>query len=244
MSGTGFFFLCGVVWGLAAQEPALEYTFQGGDRLTVAVAGADQQLWKIFRIGDEQKILVAALKNGRLILEEFSWSGPRPQPEPGPGPEPQPGPSPGPKTVIWIEETGERTPQQAAALTDAKLRAALAAARWSLRVADVDVVDESGRPPSDLAPYLERARQAGLPWLVILEDGRELYTGKAPPDFPSLVALLRRYGLPWPAEAAEASAGRQVETPANSPSPQAGACEKGTCSAPALVPVPRWRILR
>ncbi len=244
MVAYGLVLACGMACAFVGAAPSLEYTFQGGDRLTVAVVGADQQLWKILQVGSEHKVLVAAVKDGRLVLEEFSWTGPRPQPGPGPQPGPQPQPTPGPKTVIWIEESGERTAQQAAALTDRKLRETIASARWTLRVADVDVVDETGRPPSDLAPYLERARQAGLPWLVILDQGREVYTGKAPPDLPSLAALLRRYGLPWPAEAAEASAGRQVDTPANSPSTQARACEKGTCPAPPLVPVPQWRAVR
>lgn len=254
MRSFGLFLLLGAclsVGSAGAAEPKLEYDFRGGDHLSVFVAGADQQLWKVFPVGNEQKILVAAVKGGRLILEEFTWDGgprpgPGPGPEPGPqpGPEPQPQPTPGPKSVIWIEETGERTPQQAAALTDPKLRAALTTARWTLRVADVDVVDETGRPPSDLAPYLERARQAGLPWLVILENGRELYTGKAPPDLPSLLALLRRYGLPWPADETEASAGRRLDA---APSPAAVAapqdCPQGTCPAPA-VRTPRWRIVR
>jgi len=249
MGTFGLFLLLGLGLGATSAEPVLEYEFRGGDRLTVSVAGADQQLWKVLLVGGEHKILAAAVKDGRLVLEEFSWDGgPRPRPDPDPRPEPEPGPqpAPGPKTLIWIEETGQRTPQQAAALTDRKLRDVLASSGWKLRVADVDVVDENGNPPADLAPYLDQARRAELPRLVILEDGRELYTGKAPPDLASFVALLRRYGLPWPADGKDASAGRRADAPGpTSPAAEgaSGNCPGGDCPA-SPVRVPRWRVVR
>jgi hypothetical protein len=228
---------------LFAEDLRLE--LQGGPQLTVK-AVAEQQQW----ITHGDKIWVAAVRGGKLVVKEISLgSPPEPGPGPEPGPRPEPQPGPGPKTVIWIEESGQRTPQQAAAIIDKNVRAAIDAARWTLRVTDVDVVDESGRPPADLAPYLERARHAGLPWMVILEDGREVYTGKAPPDLPSLVILLRRYGLPiggavkedGPAGAA-ASPAREAPPKAESPQPTADNCPTGQC--PTQVPTRRWRIFR
>lgn len=231
---------------LSAEE--LRLRVEGGDQLSVH-AVAQQQQW----ITHGEKIWVAAVANGKLVVQEVSLRvspqpGPGPQPEPEPGPQPGPQPGPAPKTVIWIEESGQRTPQQAAALTDRKLRETIASSGWMLRVADVDVVDESGRPPSDLAPYLERARQAGLPWLVILEDGRELYTGKAPPDLSAFVALLRRYGLPIGGVVKDEGPAAAAVPPADDAPPKTdqqaspGNCPTGQC--PTQVPVRRWRILR
>ena len=244
------FLPCWLAIGLAMVAPAGELRFEakGGPSLVVTVKGATKQVW---RVDPDGRILVAAVVGDDIVLEDFPWKvtpGPEPQPEPQPEPEPQPIPS-GPKTVIWIEESGQRTPQQAAAIIDKNVRAAIDAARWTLRVTDVDVVDESGRPPADLAPYLERARHAGLPWMVILEDGREVYTGKAPPDLPSFVILLRRYGLPiggavkedGPAGAA-ASPAREAPPKAESPQPTADNCPTGQC--PTQVPTRRWRIFR
>jgi len=221
----------------------MRFQVEGGAQLSIR-AVAEQQQW----ITHGEKIWVAAVANGQLVVKDISLSvspqpDPGPQPQPEPGPEPQPAPVP--KTVIWIEETGQRTPQQAAAITDAKLRAALTAARWTLRIADVDVVDETGRPPSDLASYLERAKQAGLPWLVILENGRELYTGKAPPDVSSFANLLRRYGLPVGTSGEDAGVpiGTSVADKHKETSKGTASCPTGTC--PAQTPsTRRWRLFR
>jgi len=175
----------------------LSYAVTGGERLTVQ-ARAQQQIWRVHG-GD---VLVAAVVDGRLVLEPFQWPpGPSPtppNPQPGPVPDPQPGPTPqpGPKTVLWIEETEERTPSQAQAILDSEIRKAVASAGWSLRVVDDDVIDESGATPVEFASYIAAARLAGLPRVFILQQGVEVYSGAAPKDPSSFASLLSRFGLP------------------------------------------------
>ena len=229
----------------AAAAGDLQYKLEGGDHLTVA-AVADKQTWKIVSGQNGPIALVAAVIGDRLILEEFSWPR-QPQPGPGPGPNPNPDPQPpsGPKTVLWIEESSQRTPQQALAIANRSLREAIVAGGWTLRVVDIDVVDENGQPPSDLAPYLMAAKQAGLPRVFIFQDGREVYAGAAPPDVSSFANLLRRYGLPVGASGEDAgvpigtsSPGEQKET-----SKGAASCPTGRC--PAQTPsTRRWRLFR
>lgn len=230
----------------------IQFQASGGDQLTVK-AKADQQKWLVLN----ERIVVAAVVDGRLIVEDFGWPpGPQPtppNPEPGPQPQPEPQPVPGPKQVLWIEESSERTPSQAAAVVDKAVRDALAAARWTLRVVDVDVVDETGNPPADLAGYLDAARQAGVPRVFILQDGRELYAGAAPSSVSSFVDLLRRYGLPVgpPGEETGGPAGAHPQPPPRQPAAEAQLgpllqtenCPTGQCPAPTI-PTRRWRLFR
>ena len=228
----------------AAFADGLQFETTGGQQLTVR-AKAEQQKWLIIK----DSILVAAVADGNLVVEQFAWSpGPQPtppNPEPGPQPEPEPQPVPGPKTVLWIEESADRTPGRAGAVVDAGIRSAIQKAGWSLRVIDIDVVDENGQPPSDLAPYLMAAKQAGLPRVFIFQDGREVYAGAASPDVSSFANLLRRYGLPVGASGEDAgvpigtsSPGEQKET-----SKGTASCPTGRC--PAQTPsTRRWRLFR
>jgi len=232
----------------------LQYRLEGGDHLKVT-AVADKQTWRVIDGKNGPVAIVAALVQDRLVIEEFTWGG-TPQPEPGPGPQPtppnpepgpqpQPQPVPGPKTVLWIEESSARTPSQAAAVVDKAIRNALVAARWTLRVVDVDVVDETGKPPADLAGYLDAARQAGVPRVFILQDGRELYAGAAPADVSSFVDLLLRYGLPvgTPGGEPRGPTGSSPDVARPKQEAAANGCPTGRCPVPTI-PTRKWRLFR
>lgn len=256
MRNAFFALAAAAVLSLNAFAGELAYHFEGGSELKVR-AVAEQQAWKVYDRGQDQLIVVAAVVNGKLVVEEFKAPfTPEPNPQPNPKPDPQPNPQPGPKTVLWIEETSDRTPSQAAAVIDAQIRAALQAAKWSLRVVDKDVVDETGKPPADLAPYIESAKAAGLPRVFILQDVRELYAGAAPSSVSSFLDLLRRYGLPvgGPAEQTEQSGApagsRQEASPENENATEheeqtqpMSACPTGQCPVPTA-PVRQWRLFR
>jgi len=226
----------------AAFADGLQFETTGGQQLTVR-AKAEQQKWLIIK----DSILVAAVVDGRLIVETFAWPpGPGPTPpNPEPGPQPQPQPVPGPKTVLWIEESSARTPSQAAAVVDKAIRNALVAARWTLRVVDVDVVDETGKPPADLAGYLDAARQAGVPRVFILQDGRELYAGAAPADVSSFVDLLLRYGLPvgTPGGEPRGPTGSSPDVARPKQEAATNGCPTGRCPVPTI-PTRKWRLFR
>lgn len=86
--------------------------------------------------GNEQVLVLAAQGNPPAIavyrISAFDEPGPGPGPEPNPQPDPSPNPNPnpqpiphGPISLIWIEESSERTPEQAKAITDQAIRDAL-----------------------------------------------------------------------------------------------------------------------
>jgi len=216
---------------------AIRFDLQGGPKLTVQVE-ADQQQW----ITHGGKIWVAAVVDGKLVVQDVRVEtgpapGPGPQPDPGPRPEPQPGP--GPKKIIWIEETANRNPDQASAITDQKIRKLLSDAGWSIRVADIDVVDESGKTPSDLEPYIQAAKQKSLPVLVILEGNKELYLGSAPGSASALLDLLRRFGLP--VSEANGADGVGKEAPPKVPEAEKKDCPNGNCPAQKTAPTTTTR---
>ena len=75
---------------LAAGQ-TLQFEAQGGPVLTIR-AKAEQQQWIV--LGG--KTLVAAVVEGKLVIQEFAWPptpGPKPEPEP-PQPKPEPDPQP------------------------------------------------------------------------------------------------------------------------------------------------------
>lgn len=147
-------------------------------------------------VAAEGQILIVAAKGDPPVIALYRVSA-FDVPGPGPNPNPDPRPNPrGPLSLIWIEETADRTPEQAAALTDSELRDAIRKAGWSLRIADVDVVDEDGNPPSDLAAYIASAKRDGVPRLFAVDAaGAEVFAGKAPANKDEFAAILKRLGL-------------------------------------------------
>lgn len=187
----------------------------------------------LLAIHDGQVMVVAKDGSPPVLALYRVVPGPSPQPGPGPGPgpgpQPEPGPQPqpqGPLSLIWIEESADRTPEQAQAIVDPEIREVLREAGWTLRVADDDVVDEHGQAPSDLQQFIAAARQAGLPRLFAVNaQGAEVFAGKAPKDAAEFKALLKWLGLPIevPAEPPPAD-GEKNE---NSKQQSASACSVG-----------------
>lgn len=174
--------------------------------------------------GSDGQVMVVAAEGNPPVLSLYHVATlVQPTPDPGPNPNPNPNPTPlpqGPFTVIWIEESADRTPDQAKAITDSVIRETLKKAGWKLRVADVDVVDESGNTPEDLAPMVEAAKRLGVPRVFVIDaKGAEVFNGKAPQNRDEFIALLRRFGL-------------VVSSPSNQ-------CSSGNC-----VVRPRFRIFR
>jgi len=181
-SCVGLLIVCGV-----ASAAELPLRVQGGATLTIS-AVADKQAWQV--VGDH--VVLAAVVKDQLLLKVFDLPFSDP-PQPGPTP-PQPG---GPLQLFWIEETSRRTAGQASAIMDAEVRKALAAAKWTMRVADVDIVDETGAAPADLQPYIQDARIKGLPRLYVVDAaGAEVYAGDAPANVQAFRDVLTKIGLP------------------------------------------------
>ncbi len=154
--------------------------------------------------------------------------GPTPTP-PGPtppGPTP-PGPTPDPpKQMLWLEESEDRTPGQAEAITDPVSREALRRAGWYFRIIDRDVQDEAGRVPAELAVIIAEARKMGVPVLYIY-DGRRAWWRKPPPaSAAEMRALLRALGLTVSSEPQAGPAVRGLRP---------WTCPDGRCLAPLEV---------
>ncbi|HOB43671.1 MAG TPA: hypothetical protein PLK04_10225 [Bacillota bacterium] len=244
----------GLLLALPAYSADLEYQAAGGQSLVITAKNAEQQIWQVRTDGS---IVVAAVIDGKLVLEDFQWQvlpnppKPEPQPEPKPEPEPEPPVPDVPKTVIWIEESSMRTPSQAAAIIDKQIRQAIEKSGWRLRIVDQDIVDENGKPPAELAPYLDSAKGSGLPRLFILADGKELFAGAAPDDIAGFVSLLRKFGLR--VEPGDAQPESFSNTPAEGAANDKGTvsqgaavkppCESGKCYTPTPT-VRRWRVFR
>jgi len=130
----------------------------------------------------------------QLIVHEFTVGSPSPQPQP----QPQPQPTPSPTKATWgiiIEERDDRDdlgPQRAMVMESDKVRALFPDGHFQCR--DDDVVNENGEVPSDMKPYIDRARKVGLPSLFLLDDtGKVLSEGPVPADVPAAVKLIQKY---------------------------------------------------
>lgn len=114
---------------------------------------------------------------------EFELQVGEPTPAPPDIDPPDPIPGPGPKFVLVLEESGNRTPGQAATMMG--LRAWLLASEHQWRMLDKDVVGPDGKTPEWLVPYLEAAKDQPLPALLIsqpTEAGAGAIAVKALPE--------------------------------------------------------------
>ena len=113
-----------------------------------------------------------------------------------PDPDPQPPVVTDPVAfLVIIEETGEATANRGALFASPKLAARLKEKKIGWRVADQNVVDATGKPPSDLVPYLAKAKGKPLPQLFfVAANGKLIYQGDLPKDVDGLLELLGRYG--------------------------------------------------
>jgi len=110
-------------------------------------------------------------------------------PEPDPDPSPEPEPDPDPPAELWgivVEESGERTAQQAIVLADPEVRALFRSSRF--RIVDQD------EAAADMRSYVRRAKDEGmkLPALfLVAPEGTVHYEGDLPAT-PAVMSTLIR----------------------------------------------------
>lgn len=123
---------------------------------------------------------------------------PRPDPRPDPQPEPEPEPGPvvaGPLYVVVIEETADAVAERGLFFGSGPLAALMKAKGHKWRVVDKDVQDASGKPPADVARFLEVARGKAMPQLfLVTQQGQTAYAGDLPKTPADLISLLQKYG--------------------------------------------------
>jgi hypothetical protein len=101
--------------------------------------------------------------------------------------QPQPNPTPTPGKLTWvvvIEESGQRTPQQAVVIS--QLREWCRANKHPMLLIDKDSVGPDGRTPSYLASYLQILQRDGIsvPALLAVLEGRDGKTAAAGRQLP------------------------------------------------------------
>jgi hypothetical protein len=106
---------------------------------------------------------------------------PDPDPDPKPDPDPQPKPTDEPLRIVVVEESADRTPEQAAVYFDKPLREYVTSKGHVLEVWDDDST-ATGEGAAARQAILDRAKGKPLPYLqVIGKTSGNIYSEGAPP---------------------------------------------------------------
>lgn len=106
---------------------------------------------------------------------------------------PDPPIPPGERRIVVIEETSERTHQQAAILLNPTMRKWLADQGHSFWVLDQDQVNSTGHVPKEFVPYFRAAEGKKLPLLLIGTLDNVLYSGPLPGSVEDLYEKVGEY---------------------------------------------------
>ena len=173
-------------WGLSTSLSSaqdLVYEAAGGECLTIR-AKAEQQQWRV--VGD--KIFVAAVRDGKLVVQEFPWPAPSPGPKP---PDPQPLPSSWQVAfLVESDSLDNLSPAQQSMLASVLIRDELTKQGHKL----VGVLDpDSASTASDsVKPWFDSAQGKQLPLVAIAPmDGGTIYTFPLPANSEALWVLLK-----------------------------------------------------
>lgn len=178
--------VCLLFASIAAGQ-TLQFEVQGGPQLTIR-AKAEQQQWLV--LGG--KTLVAAVVDGKLVVQQWTTPGPVP-PDPGPNP-PDPGPLPSKWQVAFVLESDDLdnlTTDQQKLLASILIRDELAGRGHRL----LGVLDpDSASTASDaMKPWFESVKGKQLPVVAIAPlDGGTIYTFPLPKDVSALWAILEK----------------------------------------------------
>ena len=161
---------------------------EGKTTVVTAVRPGTYRLAAITSLNDELSDLVVT----RVVI----GGEPTPDPKPDPPPDPKPDPRPTKCWVVIIEETSQAAVDRGRWIVDPGLAKYIQSKGWRYRIADKDAVDADGKPPRDLAGYIERAKQRGtLPYLFIVDERGKVRTeGQLPRTPAELLTTLQRIG--------------------------------------------------
>ena len=156
--------------------------------------GGDPFIWFSAKQPASYLISVAAAVDGELEYAEaiVDVGGVQPEPEPDPDPIPPP---PGPLAELWaivVEETKDRTLEQARVLLSPTLRKWMRANGHNLRIVDKD------QPATDLQEWIDRAtapEASALPYLFLCGDsGEVVFEGPLPNTPAAMLELAKKWG--------------------------------------------------
>lgn len=176
------------------------------DWLMVRIANASEQRWIVVGSGPNQKLILAAIVDGRLVVYAVDVSlsfrdaspgpfpGPEPKPEPEPGPQPDPSPEPqpvGPFTVAIVEESADRDslpPEIVRAITSQPVRQYISDRKSEFLLLDKDAETQS----QTIKELIAEAVRHPLPRLVIRDSRGRIVVNEPLPAEQALLEILKR----------------------------------------------------
>jgi hypothetical protein len=163
-------------------------------------------VWFQARQPGDYLLLVGATKGGVFdYAESVLTVGGDPNPNPNPGPDPKPNPNPDPPTptepvwgVIYIEEGGARTADQAVVLTSIGVKSFLERNGLKWRLLDKDSKLPDGSPDPGFEDYKKEAEDRGLslPVVFVVSDRGKILRAKPLPNAPNDVIQLVQEVMP------------------------------------------------
>jgi hypothetical protein len=137
---------------------------------------------------DGQAWLVYATNNGNLGTYYLT-------PTELPGPDP-PQPIPQKLAIAIVENPATTTLQQRDVLSAIEWRKLATEKHNFLGIVPTDIKEaKTGLPPPALVPFLDRAKNHNLPWIILSnQTGTILWEGQLPPTSQQLTAIIQRYG--------------------------------------------------
>lgn len=136
------------------------------------------------------------MKRTALLIVALALAGcgrTTPTPAPTPTPTPTPTPVATPVTILITFDPANETPAATDIYCSEDFRAWLKTTGHTLRLVSTTAVDETGKQPHDLAPYLAAAEGKPAPWLVIGRAGKLLYDSPLPADATRIQDLATHY---------------------------------------------------
>lgn len=185
-----------VVWWPRDNIEVLPVQTWGGQPLLMVRSPVDNTYLVQVMTAINNELIYAehTLKIGNI--PEPTPPGPTPDPEPGPEPAPDPEPEPipdfeEPLTLLLIEETGDRTTDEAAAVLSQDIINFIKSKEWDRYLLDQDIKDKDGKTPASVKPYIDRAVGKGLPWYIIVDKNGKVITEDTITTEEALLKVLR-----------------------------------------------------
>jgi hypothetical protein len=165
----------------------------------------------------------------------------KPTPKPTPNPEPQPEPKPAGMSIVVLYDQADKS--DLAPYADSVLDKYADSKGNALRVHPIDVVDETGKPPLYLIPFVTFAKDKKLPLVMIGTGGKVKGHLEQPKDAQAIIAYLdKSLGEVVPEDAFWAGGEwRRLGLPPLKPGADKRWTVEGSEANEPLIPADQWR---
>lgn len=172
-------FLCVTTANAVAEKPAVPFSPKETQQPTpslltqfkVPMPDGTQATAFLLRTDSGQVMLCLATANGQVGLWTMT-PGASPLP---PTPDPTPPPLPQKLHIAVVVDPAKLTLEQRNVLSDRTWRQAATSGHWFHGIVPVDAQEgDTGKPPADLLPFLDRAREHNLPWVIMCDTAGKI----------------------------------------------------------------------